>query len=48
MCVTKLQQKDNRKNAGDVMTGRMAVVIAAMIISGSVVFAMSEKKRYNR
>ena len=33
---------------GDVMTGRMAVVIVAMIISGSVVFAMSEKKRYNK
>ena len=48
MCVTKLQQKDNRKNAGDAMTGRMAVVIVAIIITGSVVFAMSEKKRYNR
>ncbi|MDD5872647.1 MAG: hypothetical protein PUD90_04230 [Clostridia bacterium] len=33
---------------GDVMTGRMAVVIVAMIISGSVVFAMTEKKRNNR
>lgn len=42
MC-NKITTERQQKNAGDAMTGRMAVVIVAMIISGSVVFAMTEK-----